>query len=108
LPGNVGVVALDLELSPELIELGIVRWIVRGVNNARRAEGLHVSDRIHLALFTEHHNHDIRAAIEGHKDDIAGEALAIDVVIADTRPVDGHRIELADGRVVYVAVSPSS
>src|SRR4051812_29132737 len=62
LPGNTGVVELDLELTPELVAEGIVRWIVRGINNARRDEGLHVSDRIHLVLFPEHHD-DIRAAI---------------------------------------------
>jgi isoleucyl-tRNA synthetase len=104
LPGNIGVVALDLTITPDLADEGIARIVVRGVNEARRKEGLHVTDRIHLVLWPEDHA-DVHAALERHKDSIAAETLAVDVVIADTRPVDGHRIELSDGRVVYVALS---
>jgi isoleucyl-tRNA synthetase len=106
LPGNVGVVALDLELTPALVSEGTARWIVRGVNDARRTEGLHVSDRIHLVLFTDHD--DVRAAIDQHKDFIARETLANELVVADDRPVDGHRIPLADERVLYAALSVTS
>jgi isoleucyl-tRNA synthetase len=104
LPGNVGLVALDLTITPELALEGIARAIVRGVNEARRKEGLHVTDRIHLVLDPEHHD-DLRAAIERHKDYIAAETLAVDVVLADQRPVDSHRIEMSDGRVVHAALS---
>jgi isoleucyl-tRNA synthetase len=104
LPGNVGIVALDLTITPELALEGNARAIVRGVNEARRKEGLHVTDRIHLVLDPEDHE-DLHAAIERHKDYIATETLAVDVVIADNRPVDGHRLELSDGRVVYAGLS---
>jgi isoleucyl-tRNA synthetase len=104
LPGNTGVVALDLTITPELAAEGTARAIVRGVNEARRKEGLHVSDRIHLVLDPEHHA-DVRAAIERHKQYIGDETLAVDVVIADTRVADGHRLELADGRAVYAGLS---
>ncbi|MEY2458414.1 MAG: isoleucyl-tRNA synthetase, partial [Acidimicrobiaceae bacterium] len=104
LPGNVGVVALDLTITPELAQEGVARTIVRGVNEARRKEGLHVTDRIHLVLWPEDH-HDLRAAIETHKSYIGGETLAVDVVVADTRPVDAHRLELSDGRAVYAGLS---
>jgi isoleucyl-tRNA synthetase len=82
----------------------VARSIVRGVNEARRKEGLHVSDRIHLVLDPEHHD-DVRAAIERHKDWIAAETLAVDVVLAPGRLADGHRLELADGRAVYAGLS---
>jgi isoleucyl-tRNA synthetase len=104
LPGNVGVVALDLTITPELAQEGVARTIVRGVNEARRKEGLHVTDRIHLVLWPEDHD-DLRAAIDKHKDYIASETLAVDVVVAATRPVDAHRLELSDGRAVYAGLS---
>ena len=104
LPGNVGIVALDLTITPELAAEGIARVIVRGVNEARRKEGLHVTDRIHLVLFAEHHE-DIHSAIAQHKKYLAAETLAVDVVIAESRPVDAHRIELSDGRAVYAGLS---
>ena len=104
LPANIGVVALELTITPELAAEGVARSIVRGINEARRKERLHVTDRIHLVLWPEDH-HDLRAAIERHKDYIANETLATDVVLADTRPVDAHRIELSDKRAVYIGVS---
>ena len=74
------------------------------MNEARRKEGLHVTDRIHLVLWPEEH-HDVRAALVRHEDYIAAETLSVDVVVADTRPVEAHRIELSDGRAVYAALS---
>jgi isoleucyl-tRNA synthetase len=103
LPGNTGVVSLDLDLSPALVSEGTARWIVRGINHARREQGLHVSDRIHLVLHTEHD--DVRATIDEHAEFIKAETLAVTLVLADERPVDAHRILLADGRVVYAALS---
>jgi hypothetical protein len=51
------------------------------------------------------HHDDVRAAIEEHERYITAETLAVDLVLTDRRPVDGHRVALSDGRVVYVAVS---
>jgi isoleucyl-tRNA synthetase len=104
LPGNVGIVALDLTITPELAAEGVARSIVRGVNEARRKDALHVTDRIHLVLWPEDHD-DLRNAIEKHKSYLAGETLAVDVVLADNKPVESHRIVLSDGRVVYAGLS---
>ena len=41
-------VALDLELTPELVRAGLVREVVRMVQDARKRIGLEVSDRISL------------------------------------------------------------
>ncbi|NLE17963.1 MAG: isoleucine--tRNA ligase, partial [Propioniciclava sp.] len=41
-------VALDLELTPELVRAGMVREVVRMVQDARKRLGLEVSDRISL------------------------------------------------------------
>ncbi|MEY3168968.1 MAG: hypothetical protein RL421_211 [Actinomycetota bacterium] len=41
-------VALDLELSPDLIAKGIVREAIRAIQDARKASGFDVSDRIHV------------------------------------------------------------
>ena len=41
-------VALDLELSPELLQAGLAREVIRGVQEARKSSGFAVSDRIHL------------------------------------------------------------
>ncbi|MBU5857104.1 hypothetical protein JVV04_20420, partial [Vibrio cholerae O1] len=43
-------VALDLELTPELVRAGQAREVIRVVQEARKTSGLDVSDRIRLRL----------------------------------------------------------
>ena len=109
LPGNGGVVVLDTTLTPELEAEGLARDLVRAINEARRAEDLHVSDRIRLVIDTDAH-HDVAAAIEAHRELIAAEVLATELVLDGNgkrhrHPGDGHRVELADGRAIHVALT---
>jgi isoleucyl-tRNA synthetase len=46
-------VAVDTELTPELIREGYARDIIRHVNNMRKDAGLKISDRIHLAYVAD-------------------------------------------------------
>ena len=48
LPGEVGIVALDLEITAELEAEGLARDVIRLVQRARRDAGLNVTDRIRL------------------------------------------------------------
>ena len=52
LPGNAGLIALDLQVSRELAAEGTARDVVRIVQQARRDAGLAVSDRIRLTIGT--------------------------------------------------------
>ena len=61
-----GVVTLDTALTPALEAEGLARDLVRAVNEARRTEGLHVSDRIRVVIDVDHHA-DVRAATEAHR-----------------------------------------
>jgi isoleucyl-tRNA synthetase len=103
LPGNAGVVVLDLDVTPELAEEGLVRDFVREVNRVRRDEGLQVSDRVRLVVYVGHH-HDLAVTLADWHDTIAAETLATEVVVVDAPIVEGHRVELSDGRVVHLAV----
>jgi isoleucyl-tRNA synthetase len=66
-------VALDPELTPALVEEGLVRDLVRGVQNLRKEKGLEVTDRIELALSG---SEAIRAAAENHRQHLLAETLA--------------------------------
>lgn len=108
-PGTDLVVRLDTAVTDELAAEGLVRDLVRAVNEARRSEGLHVSDRIRLVVDVDAHD-DIAAAVEVHRGFVEREVLATELLVvgnghAHRHPTDGHRVELADGRVVRIAVS---
>jgi isoleucyl-tRNA synthetase len=67
-------VALDLEITPELRRAGLAREVVRTVQEARKAAGLEVSDRIAL---TWHAADDEAArALREHAELVATEVLA--------------------------------
>ncbi len=67
-------VALDLELTPELVRAGLAREVVRLAQEARKRAGLDVSDRIRLTLQADG---DLAAAITEHAGLIASETLAV-------------------------------
>jgi len=67
-------VALDLELTPELISKGIVREAIRAIQDARKSSGFDVSDRIHVKWNSDDES---SAAIESGKSWISEEVLAL-------------------------------
>jgi isoleucyl-tRNA synthetase len=66
-------VALDLDLTEDLRLEGLAREVVRAVQDARKAAGLDVADRIGLELEAEG---DVEAAVDRHRDWIWSEVLA--------------------------------
>jgi isoleucyl-tRNA synthetase len=79
-------VALDLELTPELVRAGLAREIVRLVQEARKREGLDVSDRIRLAWEATGETAD---AMREHSGLVADEVLAVELL--EGRPDDDAR-----------------
>jgi isoleucyl-tRNA synthetase len=88
-------VALQLELDDELRREGLAREIVHAVQNARKAAGLDISDRIELALGGDE---DLLAAARAHEPYIAGEVLATSITYDDTETppvrVDGRDLRI--------------
>jgi isoleucyl-tRNA synthetase len=66
-------VALDLTMTPDLERAGLVREVVRLVQEARKSSGLEVSDRIQLWWTADG---PIAQALTEHGDQVAGEVLA--------------------------------
>src|SRR5262249_52286146 len=67
-------VALDLDITPELGRAGVAREMIRPVQEARKADGVQVSDRI--AVRWEAADPEIVTALTEHGQLIAGEVLA--------------------------------
>jgi isoleucyl-tRNA synthetase len=90
-------VALELELDDELRQEGLAREIVHAVQNARKAAGLQVEDRIALALGGDA---ELLDAGRVHEAYIAQETLALRV---SYDAADGQEATI-DGRPLQVAV----
>lgn len=76
---------LDLDITPELKREGLMREVVRQVQNARKQAGLSVDDRITLSLRTE--DAGLRQAIDEHIATIASETLATEIT---QEPLEGR------------------
>ncbi len=94
-----GELALDLKVTPELKREGLMREVVRHVQSARKDAGLNVDDRIKLALVAD--DQEAIEAISEHKDTIASETLAVELLgtpeglsyAADVK-VEGHSLRI--------------
>ncbi len=93
-------VALQLELDDELRREGLAREIVHAVQNARKAAGLDISDRIELSLGGDD---ELVAAARAHEPYIAGEVLATSVAYD---AADGLAVRV-DGRDLEIGVTKS-
>lgn len=91
-----GDVALDETVTPELKREGLMREVVRYVQNARKNAGLNVDDRIVLNLTTE--DNELQKAIREHENTIKAETLAVSIAQNDghteTVMVEGAKLEV--------------
>ncbi|CAA9462618.1 MAG: Isoleucyl-tRNA synthetase [uncultured Solirubrobacteraceae bacterium] len=87
-------VALVVELDDELRREGMAREVVHAVQNARKASGLAVEDRIELELGGDA---DLIEAARAHEAYVAGETLAVTV---------HYGIEAADAREAVIEDRP--
>ena len=69
-------VALEIAITPELRREGLAREVVRLVQDARKGDGLDVSDRISLRWSTA--DPELAAALTEHGPMISAEVLAVD------------------------------
>lgn len=70
-------VALDLELTPELIESGLVREVIRFIQEKRKSDGFDISDRITVTYNAQSH---VLDAIVSQSEFISNEVLATSMV----------------------------
>ncbi len=82
-------IALDIELTPELIEEGIARELINRLQNLRKSSGLDITDRICVQIVR---NDAINAAVEHCTEYIASQVLANSITLVDSL-ADGTAIE---------------
>ena len=87
-------VALDITVTPELLEEGIAREVINRIQNLRKESGFEVTDKIHVRLLS---HPGIDQAIRNNMSYISSETLAQSFEIVDAEK-DGpwHTVELTD------------
>ena len=97
--GTGGFVLLDTDVTPELEREGLARDVIRVVQQARRDQGLDVSDRISLQLTGDH---EAVSAISAHRDLIARETLATSLDVQEG--TGEHTVAVGRSSAVSVAL----
>jgi isoleucyl-tRNA synthetase len=92
-------VALELELDEALRREGIAREVVHAVQNARKAAGLEVEDRIALTLAGDG---ELLEAARAYEPYVTGETLAVSVSY-DGERADGEAVAI-EGRPLVISV----
>ena len=100
--GNDITVVLDIRLTPELLEEGLVREIISKVQTMRKEAGFEVMDQIRI---TYQADQEVCSVFAAHKEDMKKDVLAVD--IAEESPagyqkewnINGHKVELGVKKV---------
>ncbi len=98
--GPRAVVVIAAELTPELVAEGLAREVIHTVQTARKSLDLEFADHIELAFETS--STELHAALERHRDWIAGETLADSLCFGagpagatvESIDVDGHPLAI--------------
>jgi len=106
LPGG-GFILLDAAVTPQLAAEGLARDVVRAVQQARRAAGLDVSDRIGLLIAG---SPAAQESMRAHQQLIARETLATAVKFVGAAELDGdpqvgEPIPVGDGESVQIRLT---
>ena len=96
------VAALRTEIDEALRREGMAREFIRRVQDQRKALGLHVADRIHLAV---HAGSDLAMALGEHEQVICGETLARSLTRAESPPEGAQEVSIEGGPSAWVRLT---
>ena len=96
-------VAIDTELTPELIEEGMVREVISKLQTMRKDSGFEVMDHIKVAVSG---SEKVLGIIEKNKEQIAHDVLAEDISAADAEnakewDINGEKVAIAVEKVLH-------
>jgi isoleucyl-tRNA synthetase len=96
-------VALDIMLTPELLEEGIARELINRIQNMRKNSGFEVTDKIRI-LIQKHPG--LNTAVENFGAFIANQTLAIEIKLADkVNGTESKEVYLDDEMKTFIQIS---
>ncbi|HEV7373700.1 MAG TPA: isoleucine--tRNA ligase [Pyrinomonadaceae bacterium] len=103
--GDGFLILVNTHLNDDLIREGLVRDLVRIIQNQRREMGLEVTDRIRLAYEA---SDNMAAAISAHDELLASETLAAEISRSSDLSLPSHIVELGNEVVKLSIIRASS
>ena len=100
--GNSYIVGINTEISQTLKNEGIVRDLIRYVQNLRKDSGLNVEDRINFHISSEK---DVVNALKANEDYFLNEVLGMKINIKNLNDFNYDKKINLDGKKVYIAVT---
>jgi isoleucyl-tRNA synthetase len=94
-------VALDLELDDALRSEGLARELVRAIQDARKAAGLDVTDRIHLTVDGPDA---VEEALQQHAGYVSNETLSSSMAVGHRSSAEHGEQATVDGQPVVIGV----
>ena len=95
-------VALDVELTPELIQEGVAREIVSRIQNLRKESGFEVTDRIDTVLYSD--SEQLAGSMETFGKYVAAQTLSrtLEIKPLAQAPADAVELEWQDGSLKII------
>jgi len=89
-------VELDTEITPELKQEGLLRELVRTINQMRKKTGLTIQDRIEIKYFCE--DKELKKVFEKFEEELKKQTLADELILINeelpARPAGGEKIKI--------------
>ena len=104
-------VALDITLTPELIEEGTARELIRPIQNLRKEKDFAVTDRIRTAIFADGEVYDdIAASLRNYRDYVMSQTLSTDLTLGKSAdaPADAAEVEWGDTQIQIQVVKTTA
>ena len=100
-------IALDITLTPELIQEGTARELIRPIQNLRRASGFDITDRINTVIYADGAAYDeIKASLERFGEYVSAQTLSLSVELKPLAGADSSAAEVEwDEGAIKIKVS---
>ncbi|MFZ5365010.1 MAG: isoleucine--tRNA ligase [Patescibacteria group bacterium] len=99
-------VALDVAITPELKKEGLMREIIRSINNLRKNSGLTISDKVNVYFQTASSELSEVLQAEEYKNEILKKTIAQDIISGKGGAIENFSAELSiDGQLIWFGLS---
>jgi isoleucyl-tRNA synthetase len=97
------VVGISTEISDELRQEGMVRDLIRQIQNLRKDSGLKVEDRIEIGIMG---SHDLQDAVILHETYFMTEVLGVKLKLEDANSLIYNQSVKINGKSITIGISP--